>query len=188
VFSDYYHEKTERNNYRQTRKIADDFGKNLFDDYNDDEWNADLNFFAQCLRFYLSIPSPRKINPPMKNVTMRKMLSEMGAAFKDWAEVYFDVTGNNVNTQIVREEALDDFTKATKTQKWTTNKFTKALKAFCVYNNYVFNPKALQNSQGRIVRKDKDNVAKDMIYIQTKPIDPVELADKECITEDEKPF
>lgn len=44
------------------------------------------------------------------------MLSEMGAAFKDWAEVYFDVTGNNVNTQIVREEALDDFTKATKTQ------------------------------------------------------------------------
>ena len=99
----------------------------------------------------------------MKNVTMRKMLSEMGAAFKDWAEVYFDVTGNNVNTQIVREEALDDFTKATKTQKWTTNKFTKALKAFCVYNNYVFNPKALQNSQGRIVRKDKDNVAKDMI-------------------------
>lgn len=188
VFSDYYHEKTERNNYRQTRKIADDFGKNLFDDYNDDEWNADLNFFAQCLRFYLSIPSPRKINPPMKNVTMRKMLSEMGAAFKDWAEVYFDVTGNNVNTQIVREEALDDFTKATKTQKWTTNKFTKALKAFCVYNNYVFNPKALQNSQGRIVRKDKDNVAKDMIYIQTKPIDPVELADKGSITEEEKPF
>lgn len=72
--------------------------------------------------------------------------------------------------------------------KRTTNKFTKALKAFCVYNNYVFNPKALQNSQGRIVRKDKDNVAKDMIYIQTKPIDPVELADKGSITEEEKPF
>ena len=40
VFSDYYHEKTEQNTYRQTRKIADDFGKNLFDDYNDDEWQT----------------------------------------------------------------------------------------------------------------------------------------------------
>lgn len=38
------------------------------------------------------------------------------------------------------------------------------------------------------MRQDKDNVAKDMIYIQTKPIDPVELADKGSITEEEKPF
>ena len=88
VFSDYYHEKTERNNYKSTRKIADDFGKNLFDDYNEEEWNADLNFFAQCLRFYLSIPSPRKIDAPLKDVTLRKLLSDMGSNFKEWADVY----------------------------------------------------------------------------------------------------
>lgn len=79
AFSDYYHEKTERNNYKETRKIADDFGKNLFDDYNEEEWNADLNFFAQCLKFYLSVPSPRKIDAPLKDVTLRKLLADMGS-------------------------------------------------------------------------------------------------------------
>lgn len=187
VFADYYHEKTERNQYRETRKIADDFGKNLFDDYNEEEWNADLNFFAQCLKFYLSIPSPGKINPPMKNVILRKMISDMGPVFKDWAEVYFEPLGDKVNTMVIRETALDDFTKATKTQKWTMNKFSKAIKAFCVYNNYVLNPKALQNSQGRITRKI-DGVAKDMIYIQTRDFKPEELAERDDLKDEEKPF
>ena len=123
----------------------------------------------------------------MKNVTMRKMISEMGAVFKDWAEVYFDPTGEHVDALIVRETALEDFQKTTKQLKWTTNKFSKALKAFCTYNGYILNPVALQNSQGRIVKKI-ENEAKDMIYIQTKPVDPVELAERGNIKEEEKPF
>ena len=172
AFSDYYHEKTERNNYKETRKIADDFGKNLFDDYNEEEWNADLNFFAQCLKFYLSVPSPRKIDAPLKDVTLRKLLADMGSNFKEWADVYFDPEGNHVNVCIVREEALEDFVKSTKTTRWTTNKFTKSLKSYCAYNGYTLNPKDLQNSQGRITRKI-EGTPKDMIYVKTKTIDPV---------------
>ena len=123
----------------------------------------------------------------MKNVTMRKMISEMGGVFKDWAEVYFDLTGDHVNKVIVREEALDDFQKTTKQLKWTTNKFSKALKAFCTYNGYILNPKALQNGQGRIVKK-VGTEAKDMIYVQTKPVDPVTLVENCILTEEEKPF
>ena len=190
AFSDYYHEKTERNNYKATRKIADDFGKNLFDDYNEEEWNADLNFFAQCLRFYLSVPSPRKIDAPLKDVTLRKLLADMGSNFKEWADVYFDPEGNHVNVCIVREEALEDFVKSTKTTRWTTNKFTKSLKAYCAYNGYTLNPKDLQNSQGRITRKI-EGTPKDMIYVKTKAIDPIELTEnnmKEKLKEDDKPF
>lgn len=191
VFSDYYHEKTDRNNYRETRKIADDFHKNLFDDYTEEEWNADLNFFTQCLKFYLSVPSPRKINPPLKNVTLRKLLADMGNNFKEWADVYFDPEGNHVNVTVVREDALDDFVKSTKTTRWTTNKFTKALKAYCAYNGYVLNPRDLQNSQGRITRKI-DGTPKDMIYVKTRLIDPVLLQesnhDVTNIEENEKPF
>lgn len=190
VFSDYYHEKTERNTYRETRKIADDFGKNLFDDYNEDEWNEDMNFFAQCLKFYLSVPSPRKINPPMKNVTLRKLLTDMGQNFKEWADVYFDPEGEHINKMVVREQALDDFIKSTKTTRWTTNRFTKALKAFCSYYGYILNPKDLQNSQGRITKKI-DGTPKDMIYIQTQKIDPVLLSEDNNtakIDDSEKPF
>lgn len=167
VFSDYYHEKTENSSYRETRKIADDFGKQLFDEYNEEEWNNDLNFFAQCLQFYLSVPSPKKINPPMQNVILRNLLAEMGETFKDWAEVYFSPTGEAVDTLVKRDEALSDFIQKTNSLRWTTNKFTKALKAFCAYYDYTYNPNDLLNSQGRIMRKI-DNKTTDMIYIQTK--------------------
>lgn len=110
--------------------------------------------------------------------------------FKEWADVYFDPEGNHVNVCIVREEALEDFVKSTKTTRWTTNKFTKSLKSYCAYNGYTLNPKDLQNSQGRITRKI-EGTPKDMIYVKTKTIDPVELTEnnmKEKLKEDDKPF
>ena len=56
VFSDWYHQKTEDNDYRETRSISDDFGKTLYAyDYSEDEWNADLNFWLQCCRVYMSL-------------------------------------------------------------------------------------------------------------------------------------
>ena len=181
VFSDYYHERTENNDYIQTRKIRDDFGKDLFGfDYTEEEWNADFNFFAECIKFYLSVPSPQKVNPPMGNVTLRNLLAEMGQAFKDWADAYFAIDengdGEKVNDMVSKEEALKDFMEKTNTRGWTTNKFTKALKAFCRFYGYGYNPKAFRNSQGRISKK-VDGVTKDMVYVQTKTIDPTELYD-----------
>jgi 16S rRNA (uracil1498-N3)-methyltransferase len=107
VFSDYYHQQSDSNDYSETRSIRDDFGKDLYAfDYSESEWNADFNFFAQCIRFYLSVPSPLKINPPMENVTLRNMLAEMGQAFKDWADAYFDQEGSNINRMITLAQAL----------------------------------------------------------------------------------
>ena len=183
VFSDYYHERTESNNYQETRKIRDDFGKDLFGpEYTETEWNDDFNFFAQCIRFYLSVPAPLKINPPMGNVTLRNLLAEMGQSFKDWADAYFDIDqetkeGDGVNTLIAKEDALNDFIKKTNTKGWTTNKFSKALRAFCRFYGYKYNPKAFCNAQGRISRK-VDGTTKDMIYIQTKlEVNPADLHD-----------
>ena len=167
VFSDYYHEKGEGDFYNETRKISDDFGgKNLFkSDYTNDEWNLDYNFFAHCLRFYLSVSGNRKINAPMDNVNQRQLLTVMGQQFYDWADVYLAK-----DTLVVRTLALDDFSKTKKITGWSTNKFTKALRAYAKFNGYSYNPKALQNSQGRIVRK-YDGKSEDMVFIQTKPID-----------------
>jgi len=178
VFSDYYHEKTENNDYRETRKIRDDFNKDLFGyDYTEEEWNADFNFFAQCIKFYLSVPSPQKINPPMGNVTLRNLLAEMTQAFKDWGDAYFDIDGGNVDRVVAKDEALTDFMQKTNTKGWTTNKFTKALRAFTRFYAYQYNPKEFQNSQGRISKK-VDGTTKDMIYIKTKlAINPEELHD-----------
>lgn len=193
VFSDYYHVRTEGEDYTEDFSIRDDFGKNLFLDYTEEEWNDDFNFFASCLQFYLSVPREIKINPPMDNVTKRNLRTEMGEAFRNWADVYFDLKEGNCDKLIERDIAFKDFSDKSGQHKWTTNKFTKALKAWCRYTDYVekFNPEQFRNSAGRIIRKIGGS-ATEMIYIQTREISPELLIEasnaSEEMNEEDRPF
>jgi hypothetical protein len=174
VFSDYYHFNKD-NEYREERQVSADFGgRNLFKDFTDAEWNAYYNFCAQSLQFFLTHPT--KVNPPMDNVTKRSLQAEMGDAFQGWALAFFETKQNNVDTYVEenkyldqyfsKEMAFDEFIKATKQSKWTSNKFKKALQAYCSWNGYILNPKELQNAPGRIVKKI-DNKTQEAIYIRT---------------------
>lgn len=175
VFSDYYHFNKD-DEYKQVRQVSDDFdGRNLFKDFTEAEWNAYYNFCAQCIQFFLLHPS--KVNPPMDNVTKRSLQAEMGDAFQGWAEAFFAtmITVNDVTFEeqhkyldnyFSKEMAFEDFLKATKQAKWTVHKFKKALKAYCSFNNYIFNPKDLQNAPGRIVQKI-DGKSQEAIFIRT---------------------
>jgi hypothetical protein len=171
MFSDYYH-YSKMGEYREERRVFDDFGKNLGSDFNEDEWNLFLNFICQCVNFYLS--APRKINPPMQNINKRNLMALMGDAFPAWADTYFSEESGNLNTLVVKADALNDFLKTTK-QQWTTQKFTSAMKAWCQYNNYELDPKEFKTAEsGRIIRKvdvleDGKTVqkSKEMIYVRT---------------------
>ncbi len=174
VYSDYYHFNKD-NEYREERQVSDDFGgRNLFKNFTDPEWNAYYNFCAQGLQFFLA--HPVKVDPPMDNVTKRSLQAEMGDAFQGWAEAFFATKHNNPDTYkeenkyldnyFSKESAMEEFMKATKQTKWTSNKFKKALKAFCQWNGYILNPKELQNAPGRIVKKI-DQKSQEAIYIKT---------------------
>lgn len=171
VFSDYYHQKTANNDYYESRTIFDDFGKDLFrEKYTEEEWNADINFMMECCRFYLSaIAKGIKIDPPMSNVTARTLRFEMTDIFFDWAQVYFSEGSENCDTLRPKADVLKAFADDTKQMKWTTNKFTKALRAYCRYADYVIslNPKELCNNSGRIIRKVNEKTT-EMIFVQTK--------------------
>ena len=160
VFSDYYHQRTEDNDYRETRSIRDDFGKDLFSKtYSENEWNADINFFLQCCRFYLSLCEESiKLLPPMENIIRRKYKADMGNNFEDWANSYFSPDSEHLDSFIVREKAFADYKSFSGVNKITMQRFTKALKGFVALCPYIeeLNPKDLCNSQGRIVRKDND--------------------------------
>jgi hypothetical protein len=193
VFSDYYHVRTEGEDYTEDFTIRDDFGKNLFLDYDEAEWNNDFNFFAYCLQFYLSVPREIKLNPPMDNVTKRNLRTEMTEAFKSWADVYFDQNRGNCDKLIERDAAFKDFEAKSGQHKWKTNKFTKALKAWCKYTDYVskLNPEELRNSAGRIIRK-VNNAAAEMIYVQTKELSAEQIAEAQKegaeVAEEDRPF
>ncbi len=182
VFSDYYHEKTDNNDFRETRKIYDDFNQELHSrTYSADDWNADFNFFAECLQFYISTIEPnRKINPPMDNVMRRNLREGIGDTFKDWADSYFMSTGNrdfpegrNVNTLIERWKVQDEYLKVNKRDNAAG--FMRKLKMWCMYTTWIkeLNPKILHNTKdGRIIKKgtnDKgiEGTPQEMIYIQT---------------------
>jgi hypothetical protein len=167
LFSDYYHHGPS-DSHPQERSPKDEFGCNLFTDFDEHEWNLSLNFGAQCLQFYLAMD--HKINPPMDNVNARNLLAEMGMAFKDWADVYFSPESSRIDTEIVKDEAFDDCLKIVKNNKWTANKFKKALVAWCKFNHFKLNPKHLcTDDKGKRIIRKIDNVTKEMIYVETKP-------------------
>lgn len=176
VFSDYYHQRTEDNDYLETRQISSDFNKNLFgSNYTEAEWEADINFILQCVRFYLSVSNlPVKIEPQMTNIIFRKYLRDMSDNFKDWAEGYFSLTSGNLDREIIREKAYEDYKRFSGVSKITMQKFSKQLKGFCFTCDYIdcLNPEELHTSNGRILRRIEDplthqKVQKEMIYVRS---------------------
>jgi len=177
VFSDYYHQQTEDNNYNETRQIRSDFNKDLFgSSYSEAEWEADINFMLQCVKFYLSVAHlPVKIEPRMDNIIFRKYLRDMSDNFREWAEGYFSLDGDNLDVEIVREKAFDDYKKFSNVNKITMQKFSRSLRGFCYTCEYIdcMNPEELHTSGGRILRRIEDpithqKVQKEMIYLRSK--------------------
>lgn len=180
VFGDYYHNQGETTDYRETRSPASEFGKNLFTEFDHNEWNVFYNTMARCTQFFLS--TDEKIGPPMSNVTKRNLQTVMGPNFEDWATVYFSSESGNIDRLIVKEEAYTDF-DASNNLKWSPQKFGTAVKAFCQFFGYGFNPLELRNADSgkriihRVEQRKRDREgnwyatgemkAKELIYIQT---------------------
>lgn len=178
VFSDYYHVATEENDYRETVQISSDFGgAQLLDrTYPERDWEADLNFLMQCCRFYLSVRTlPVKIEPDMSNIIFRKYLRDMSDNFQDWAEAYFCPGSDNLDREIVREQAFDDYRRFSGVNKITMQKFTKSLKGFCHTCEWVecLNPVELYPPGTRLLRRvdgaiPGTKVQKEMIFVCSK--------------------
>ena len=111
AFSDYYHVASSDNGYKEDRKVNHEVG-DLFDaDYKEEEYNADINFFIDCLQFYLSCQAKQipAINPPMESIQKRILHDKMGKPFLSWAREFFDRTGRFVDNPIIRQAAYQDY-------------------------------------------------------------------------------
>lgn len=186
VNSDYYHHNKD-NEYKQTRRVSDDFGgKDLFNDFTEEEYLDFYVFCAQCVQFYLN--SPQKIDPPMDNVNKRNLMAEMGDAFRNWADVYFSLETERLDTLVSRVAAFDDYRKSGGNKNSTS--FKKSLKAFCKLNNFVLNPKEEGLKDGRII-KLVDGKTQECFYIKTTASVSRIISQDATVTgeeEDELPF
>lgn len=132
VFSDYYHEATRLNDYRESRSIRDDLGCNLMgSEYTEQDWQADIAFMLQCLQFYLSLPKgERRIMPPLGRIGLREQMAAVGKDFKSWADEFFAEDGDNLDCELKAEDMLAAFNAETR-YGWSPKKFAQHLKAYC---------------------------------------------------------
>ncbi len=166
AYSDYYHDNP-HGFYRERRTPENDFKKQLFEDWNQEEWMTFYNLAAQCVQFFLTT-GDQKIEPPTSNITKRNLLTEMGENFLAWADVFFDEKEGKVNQLVIKDEAREDFQKSSNFNKMTSQAFMNRLKAWAAYRGHTLNPEELKNKDGRIVRKPLNyEIVKEMIYVQT---------------------
>ena len=211
--SDYYHEKTKYNDYKETRSLASKFGKNIYDDFTEEEWNKFYNLAANCIQLSQRF---NKIQPPMANLEKRQLRREMTRGvgkeeeFYIWANTYFVPAPENnqeeispehetfgyFNRFIVKEKAFEHFKETlpkSTAGKYKATQFKKSLKAFCEYYAYELNPiekcgSNQANIDSRRIVKTIDGRTSEVFYISTgKEMDTPNFQEASK-TENELPF
>lgn len=157
--SDYYHESTKHNDYLETRSPQTKYGKLMFDEFTEDEWNKFYNLIAYCVQLNKRF---QKIQPPMGNLEKRQALRSMSRGlgrdneFYSWANNYFINKPKNevietapdnqgyfntyVNKDVAFQNFQDHYLTSTQKAKYKAASFKKALIAFCEYYDLTFNP------------------------------------------------
>ena len=172
-FSDYYHVQTPKNDYLETRSIRDDFGKNLMGtEYDEHDWQLDIAFMTQCVRFYLSLkPGNRRIMPPLSRIERREQMAAVGKDFKQWADDYFAVDSGHLDCELKAELVLADFNQETKFG-WPPKKMTQRLAAYCQLAEHIhcLNPATITHKEQdgeRWIKRDENNQQKAYYYVQS---------------------
>ena len=187
-FSDFYHVKTSKNDYRETRTIRDDFGMELLGvEYSEHNWQLDIAFMLQCVQFHLSLSKgQRRILSSLKHIERREQLMLVGKDFKQWADDYFCEGSGNTDTMIKVDTVLADFNNETKFN-WSPRTLKKHLTEYCLYSDHLhcLNPASITNKEkdGEQWRqRDENGNPKYYYYVQSekeflanlKPKDPEE--------------
>jgi len=189
--SDYYHEKTKYNDYRENRSPLSKYGRMLFDEFTEEEWNKFYNFMAYCIQLQMRF---FKIQPPMANLEKRQLRRLMikgvskDEEFFRWANTYFCIPPDPrpaispeehgyFNVMMIRETAFKQFRESLtdlQGKKYKSGQFKQSLEAWCEYYGYELNPMPLctgkNAAEERRILKTIDNKTTECFYISTTPL------------------
>ena len=200
--SDYYHDKSKFNDYKESRSPLTKFGRKMYEDFTDDEWIKFYNLVAYCVqlqqRFF-------KIQPPMVSLEKRQLRLEMakglgqGEEILNWANDYFvQNTGSRIdvspadegyfNSYILKDNAFKHFVEHALTNdqkgKYKIAKFKEHIQVWCGYQDFEFNPIEFQTDlpNKRIMRKT-DGKLSEYFYISTRNTHPADQPNGQPIPE-----
>lgn len=162
VFGNYFHVADIDTN-REHRSPRDVFGKNLFTDFNNQDWLEFDNLMAYCLQFYLL--ADNKIEAPMNVIDQRQLQHIIGDNAIAFFDVYFSSESGKINTFFRKLDVQTEFFTQNKTAKISPQAFKAKLKNWCKLRGYVFNPPEVSGTEARYVQT-YNGVSSEMIYIQ----------------------
>lgn len=115
--------------YGKDRNPQDEFGRNLYDDFNSDDWEQFDNFIVFCIQYYLQfgLLAPAKIN-----ILKRKLLSEVGIELVE----FMDDKLEQGTTKFHKKDTYDEFVKGgfiARKYIPQRNSFTRKLKKYFEY-------------------------------------------------------
>jgi hypothetical protein len=173
AFSDYYHYNAS-GEYREQRLPKDEFGKNLFQNFDADEWNSFLNMAALSVKSYMNFG---KMEPPMHELMANTFRNKLGPNFMQWANFFFQVDAEtkeaeNLNCYLHRRKMYESY-KMEVPGDITPNGFKEKLTMYARMKYWNMNPKNLKYIQddGRISKKvmynpQFDNRTKSWVLLQ----------------------
>jgi len=129
-FTDYYNEK---------RTPYDEFGHNLFSEWDKKQWNLFFNLAIQCSQLYLKYNL--KYSVPKEKLTRRSQRNELGENFIDWADLKYDEEGVWRNKCMNKMMLMESFLKEYPNQRkyMTVAKIKEKLIIYAKYRKLDFN-------------------------------------------------
>lgn len=121
--------------YNKDNTPQDEFGRNLFDDFNSDDWKDFDNFMVYCVEYYLQFGL---LTPPKINILKRKLLSEVGVELVE----FIDEKLAEGITKFHKKDTYDEFVKGGYINRKyipLRNSFTRKLKKYFEYKGLAYN-------------------------------------------------
>ncbi len=130
----------------------DEFGRLLFDDWDNDEWCRFDNYMIDNLRYYIDKGFVRS---SFKNLETRRFIAETNHDFYEWT---IDKDSSLSTNKIYKSDEYNEFVNEYPdySRKLSRNMFAKWLKSYCIYKSGD-EPKEGRDLKGRYLDISDDN-------------------------------
>lgn len=138
----------------------DEFDRQLFDDWNEDDYCRFDNYMVYCLQSYLKLGL---VSQNAKNIKMRKFIAETSMEFYEWVKEIENVPHND---RLEKSVYFANFTNEYQDfKRWLTNKkFNLWVQKYCNFIGEEYNEGNSNGFRWFMIKTDETQVNNDEIY------------------------
>lgn len=140
--------------YNGNKTPFDEFGRQLFDDWNDSDFRAFDNYMIGCVQIYLQ---NGLINQNAKNLKLRKFVAETSMEFYEWASDTDNLPLNVRNEKSIKFEAfINDYIDF---KRFLTRKrFNIWVQKYAIFKNYEYQDGNTNGTRWFVLNSDENEV------------------------------